>query len=301
MSARRVLISGGTGLLGKALLEAVPEGLDVFATFHQLPPPVEWRSRFHPLELLEARSITGLFDAVRPDVVIHAASIGNVDQAERDPARVRRVNVEGTRAIGRACERRGARCVLISSNAVFDGTHPPYAEDAPVRAINRYGALKIEAERWILAHCRSPLIIRPILMYGWPFPGGRDNAVTRWVDQLERGGVVEAAEDVWSMPLWAADGAAAVWAAVTQQRSGVYHVAGRDRVSLVEFARATARVFGYPDALIRPVPSAHFSRLAPRPADTAFLITKMVRELGVQPKGVDDGLALMRHTRLLVS
>ena len=301
MSRRRILITGGTGLLGKALLETAPEELEVFATWHRTPPPAEWRSRFHPLELLEPRSVAGLYDAVRPDAVIHAASIGSVDQAERDPAGVQRVNVDGTQALGRACAERAARFVFISSNAVFDGRHPPYAEDAPVRAVNRYGALKIHAEAWVRDHCQAPLIIRPILMYGWPFPGGRDNAVTRWLDHLERGRAVEVAEDVYSQPLLAANCAEAIWAALRQDRSGTYHVGGADRVSLLELARAAARAFGCPEQLIRPVPSHHFRALAPRPADTSFITTKMAQELGVRPMGVREGLAVMQRTRLLVA
>ena len=297
MHSARVLVTGGTGLLGKALLDAAPSGWRVVATAHRTCPPVEWAHRFTPLDLEDRAAIARVIDEVDPTVVIHAASIGSVDEAERHPEAVRRVNVGGTQAIGEACARHGAQLVFISSNAVFDGRHPPYAEDAPLQALNRYGALKIEAETWVRTQSIPHLIIRPILMYGWPFPGGRDNAMTRWLSQLERGHPFDVAEDIYSMPLLATNAAEAVWAAIGRGRSGTYHVAGADRVSLVEFARAVAQVFGHDERLIRPVPGASMAGLAPRPHDTSFVTTKMQQDLAVHPIGIREGLASLLRTR----
>lgn len=297
--ALRVLITGGTGLLGKALLETAPAGFEVLATFHRNPPPVEWRGRFFPLDVTSEASVAHVVAAMHPDVVIHAASLGSVDQAEREPALVRRVNVEGTQAIGRSCARCNARLVFISSNAVFDGAHPPYAEDSPVRAVNRYGALKIEAEAWVRASGLPHVIIRPILMYGWPFPGGRENVVTRWLAHWEAGQGTEVAQDIYSMPLFADNCAEAIWAAVREERRGTYHVAGANRVSLAAFAKETACVFGHDERLVIPVASAQLSGFAPRPSDTSFVTTKMERELGVRPIGIAEGLAILVKTRAL--
>lgn len=298
MSARRVLVTGGTGLLGKSLLDTAPDGWEVLATYHRTAPPTEWRSRFHPLDVRDESAVVRLVSAWQPECVIHTASIGSVDEAERSPEAVRSVNVGGTVAVGRACRRLGAHVIFISSNAVFDGEHPPYAEADPVRAINRYGALKIEAEAALCASGLPHTVIRPILLYGWPLPGGRDNAVTRWLARLEHGLPVEVAADVTSMPVPAATCAEAVWAVARLKRLGIYHVAGADRLSLAEFARGTAQAFGCDERLIRPVSRSWFSELAPRPRDTSFITTKMERELGLRPPGIREGLMAMQRSRL---
>jgi dTDP-4-dehydrorhamnose reductase len=297
MNQRRVLVAGGTGLLGHALLDAAPDGWEVEATWHLRRPPDAEQTKFHPLDVLDEDAVFRLIDAWRPDVVVHAASVGSVDLAERDPETVRRVNVGGLQNVARACARVGATLVFISSNAVFDGAAPPYAEDAAVHAVNTYGAIKIEAEQWLQSANVPHVIFRPLLMYGWPLPDGRSNAVTRWLNDLEAGRPVDVADDIHSMPLHAGNCADAIWAAIRLDRRGVYHVAGADRVTLVAFARETARVFDLPMALIRPVPSEHFTAFAPRPTDTSFTTTKMVRELGVRPSGIREGLAAMRRAR----
>lgn len=297
-SGRRVLITGGTGLLGQALLEAAPPGWEAVATFHRTPPAEAWRGQFHRLDVRDGAAVTELVEALRPALIIHAASMGSVEEAERDPDAVRAVNVGGTQAVGQVCGRVGARLVWISSNAVFDGEHPPYAEEAPVRAVNRYGAIKIEAERWVRKACPVPwVVLRPILMYGWPAPGGRGNVVTRWLECLERGEAVEVDARLISMPLLAANCAQAVWAAVTRGRTGVYHVAGADRLALLDFARRVAGAFDMDEGLVRPASERFLSRFAPRPADTSFVTTKMEQELGVRPIGTWEGLAVMQRAR----
>lgn len=302
MSGRRALITGGTGLLGNALLERAPAGWTVFATSHRRSPPADRQDRFLPLELCEAASLQQVFETVRPSVVIHTASSGSVDEAERDPAGVGAVNVSGTQAVGRSCARWNSRFVFISSNAVFDGRHPPYDEEAPLQSVNRYGALKIEAERWIWQNGPpDALVIRPLLLYGWPLAGGRENVVTRWLQRLEAGQSVEAAQDIYSMPLYVGQCAQAIWAAVVGDQSGIYHLAGADRVNLADFARATARAFDVEERLVVPVPSRRFVGLALRPADTSFVTTKMERELDVRPMGIAEGLAIMKRLRAVVS
>lgn len=297
MPNQTVLITGGTGLLGKALLETAPAGVRVVATCHRRPPPAGWRDRFHPLELTDPSSVARLFEEARPQAVIHTASIGEVDDAERDPGRARAVNVQGTRAVLQACRRRNAALIFISSNAVFDGTSPPYAEDAPLKSVNRYGQIKIEAEQMLRSADVPTLIVRPILMYGWPLEGGRENAVIRWLKALEEGKPVQVSEETVSMPLWVGDCARAVWTGLLRSKGGIVHVGGMDRVTMPKFAREVCRCFGHDEHLIQPVSSRAFAHLAPRPRDTSFDLTRLRQEFGIEPVGIREGLARMRLQR----
>lgn len=295
---KRILITGGTGLLGQALLKTAPEGIDLFGTYlPNRPSPIPMPCAFFPLDVQDKTQVAQVFEEIKPDLVIHTASIGSVDYAEHHREESWAVNVGGTLNIRQMCLRHNAKLIFISSNAVFDGKYPLYSEDAPVNPINYYGELKVEGERWIQSGGLEYAIVRPILMYGWHLPTERGNWVTSWIRALSQGEHVKVVDDVRSKPLFAPNSAEAIWAIITQNRTGVYHVAGADYITLHEFAINTAEVFGLDASLIDPVPSSYFPEIAPRPRDTSFNTTKMERELGVRPTGVREGLTCMKRTR----
>ena len=295
---KRILITGGTGLLGQALLSSAPPDPSLFGTY--LPdkaPSSELACPFFPLDVRDKDQVEQLFDQVKPDLVIHAASIGSVDYSEHHREESWAVNVGGTQNVGRECLRRRAKMIFISSNAVFDGEHPFYAEDAPVNPINYYGQLKVEGEQWVQASGLDNTIVRPILMYGWHLPIERGNWVTNWLRSLSQGQRVKVVDDVGTKPLYALNCAEVIWAVIAQHQTGIYHAAGADHITLYQFAQATAEVFGLDASLIDPVPSSYFPEIAPRPRDTSFDTSKMEKELGVRPWGVQDGLIHMQAER----
>ncbi|MFH1079081.1 MAG: SDR family oxidoreductase [Pseudomonadota bacterium] len=295
---KRVLVTGATGLLGVALQRFAPQDIQG----HGIIYPERSLPLALPFEILAADvsdrgQLEFAFERTRPDVVIHAAAVGSVDYAEKNREETRRVNVGGTANVVALCEIFNSRLVYISSNAVFDGRMPFYSETAPVNPINHYGVLKVEAEKVVREGNIPWAIVRPILMYGWPYPGERDNPVVWWVRSLENGQKIRVVDNVFNKPLATWSCAAAIWAVVQQDRSGVYHVAGRDHMSLYQFALLTADVFNLDAGLIQPVPDSFFPEIAPRPRDTSFDTTKMETELGVRTIGVEEGLIRMKAER----
>jgi dTDP-4-dehydrorhamnose reductase len=180
---------------------------------------------------------------------------------------------------------------------VFDGRAPLYSETTPVNPINYYGQLKVEAENVVRKSGIPWAIVRPILMYGWPYAGERDNPVVWWVNSLKNSKPIKVVDNVLSKPLPSWSGAEVLWAIIQQNRTGIYHAAGQDHISLYRFALLTAEVFGLDAGLITPVPDSYFPEIAPRPQDTSFDTTKMETELGVKTVGVRDGLLKMKTER----
>jgi len=297
---RRVLLTGGTGLLGVALQKTAPtniEGYSIYFPERHLPEPLPFQ--ILAADVTDQKQIQAIFEWAKPDVVIHTAAIGSVDFAERNRELTRKVNVGGTEVVAALCQIFKSRLIYISSNAVFDGCTPFYSETAPVNPINYYGQLKVEAEN-IVRESNTPwAIVRPILMYGWPYQGERDNPVVWWVRSLREGTPLNVVDNVFNKPLPAWSCAEVIWEVIRQQRNGIYHAAGRDHLSLYQFALQVADVFDLDARLITPVPDSYFPEIAPRPRDTSFDTTKMEKELGVKAISVKDGLLEMKTTRIL--
>jgi dTDP-4-dehydrorhamnose reductase len=293
----RILITGVTGLLGVALQHSARTSDDLFGIYYPsrfLPFPLGASVRM--ANVSDASGMRAIFEWAKPDVVIHAAAIGSVDYAEQHREQTRAVNVGGTKVVSELCRDFKASLIYISSNAVFDGKTPLYSETDLVNPLNYYGQLKVDAENVVKASGVFHAIVRPILMYGWPYPNERGNLVTTWVNALRAAKPINVVENVYSKPLFAQSCAEAIWAVINQKRNGIFHVAGRDHVSLYEFAQTVAKTFDLDRNLVHPVPDSFFSELAPRPRDTSFDTTKMEHEMGILPLSLEDGLRWMKET-----
>lgn len=297
MPNSRVLIIGGTGLLGKALIDTCPINVNLSITYLRDC----WKGVFfipaYSLDVTSKKDLARVFREARPTVVVHAGGMNSVDSAEQNQTMAYSVNVEGSQNIIELCQQYDARMIYVSSNAVYDGNHPPYSEDSIRSPVNYYGHLKVQAENLVMVSGLDYTIVRAILMYGWNFPQSRPNWVTTWIRTLEERRPVLVVNDRYSQPLFAEDCAAVIWRAIEKDQNSIYNVAGPDRLSLYEFAVQTARIMELEEELILPVPSCHFSHIAPRPVDTSFDSLKVRADLEVLPRGVVKGLRHIKETR----
>lgn len=288
----KVLITGGSSLLGKALLETVPGQTQTESTWYTNYV----MSGMLRLDITDDRQVKYVLSNVKPDVIIHCAGIAAVDYSELYVQETRISNVIGTQNIISAAKLLKAKLVYISTNAVFDGENAPYKEDDKCRPISLYGKIKKEVEDTITSEMVDYLIIRPILLYGWPWMGGRQNWVTRVIQSLERGLSVKMVDDTVSQPLYVKNCAETIWQLLKQNQRGIYHLGGPETMSLYDLAIKTADLFGLDDSLISRASSNDFKTLAPRPRDTHFCLDK-VMDLGIKLTNIEDGLIDMKNSR----
>lgn len=280
----KVLITGGSGLLGKSLKETVPPGVKVESTWYAHCIGAE-----HQMDVSNKSNVSYIFSLVEPDVVIHCAAIGKVDYAEWNYTDVHQVNVEGVKNVARAAHDHRAKFVFISTNAVFDGNHPPYNEESDCNPVNAYGRIKREAEQRV-KELHHWLIIRPFLLYGHHYKNCRPNWFTTIINALLDRKPLRLVNDVWWQPTNAQDCAKAIWRLIPDYDNEIFHVATDDRVTLYEFGLTIARLWGYEgEKFITPIETSELKGIAPRPVDTTYDLTKL-HDAGIKLMGIEEGL-----------
>jgi len=286
----KTLITGASGLLGRSLLRTAPKFSPVVGTF--LTPP-GWPGLVQ-LDIEGLELCRAVVNEVKPDVVIHCAGDGRVDFAEENPSAAKAIIHTGTSNIVQAAAEVGAHLVYISTNAVYDGNSPLYREESQHLPVNVYGRIKSEAEVIVMGYPHKWTIIRPIMLYGWPQAGKRDNLATRVIGALQAGNIIRVAKDIVSQPTYVMDLAEAIWWIVQAQQSDkeVWNMAPKERMTLYDFAVTIAEVFGLYPGLIVPVASSAFEELARRPRNTCFDVRKL--EQVYQLKAAREGLRAMK-------
>ena len=139
-----VLITGGTGFLGKHLGRSLANKYNVVLAGrnnkHNMDAQHFSGCLALPMDVTHIESIRDVFAEVRPDVVIHAAATKYVDLSERQPMECIDINVYGSQNIARVCVERGVRSVIGMST---DKAAPPVG--------NTYGLTKALMERMFCA------------------------------------------------------------------------------------------------------------------------------------------------------
>ncbi len=166
----KAMLTGSTGLLGRALVKALESRPDIHYTataFSRAAPPLA------RLDLNDSDAVLAFVEEYHPDIIIHAAAERRPDAVEAHRDEARRLNVDATGTLARAGAKIGAFFIYISTDSVFDGTNPPYYPDSPVNPLNEYARLKLEGEIRVAEaygnHAgEKTAVIRIPLLYG-PF------------------------------------------------------------------------------------------------------------------------------------
>jgi len=291
-----VLISGANGLLGRYLIQgqgADSEILGIVRSKDSMGAFFECETR--ALDLTQFSEVVKLLNDFTPEVIIHTAAEGRVDSVQHRVDEFKKLNVDLPSLFSRYSKDTGAQIVHVSSNAVFGGKTSSYSDYSEFDPINDYGTLKVEAEKSVIQQNPNALIVRPILMYGWPARSGRQNPVSSWISNLREGKTIRVVDDVWTEPLAAWDCAAAIWCALDERMTGPLNVSGGVKISLLEFANVVASVFDLDSSLIEPASSGDFPTLAPRPTSTSFDLKRLTDELGFHPSPPLEGLGQLKR------
>lgn len=191
MSSKTFLVTGGSGFLGRALIERLVQLPDC-----SVVAPVRATSAVLPagVRQLPLTSLNGTNDwseaLTDVDVVVHAAARVHVmKEVASDPlGAFREVNTEATLNLARQAAASGTkRFIFISSIKVNgEGAEPGtvYSADDVPAPIDPYGISKLEAEQGLKELAADTgmevVIIRPVLVYG---PGVKANflSMMRWL------------------------------------------------------------------------------------------------------------------------
>ncbi len=221
-------ITGAGGLIGGALVRAAAS----FAPGWQ----VRGLQRTE-LDLTDVPAVRELFQRDKPGLLIHCAGLTKTRLCQQEPALARKLNVEVTARLAELAA--DIPLIFFSTDLVFDGGKGNYDETDSPNPLNIYAETKLAAERIVLANPRHT-VIRTSLNGGASPTGDRGfNEEMRRAWQA--GKTLKLFTDEFRCPIPAAVTAQAVWSLAAKDQPGLYHLAGRERLSRWQIGRLMAR------------------------------------------------------------
>lgn len=292
---KKILIIGSNGLLGKALCETLKGKFKVFG----LGSSGKTRARYVKCDIRLRKKLVTEFLRLKPDIIVHAAAISDVDYCEKNPRKARAVNSLGTRNVSYAAKKSGSFLIYISTDYVFNGRKKrPYREIDRVFPINIYGKTKLEGEEFVRRILDKYLIIRT----SWIFGPGRDNFVTEIIQVANKTKEIKIVADKFGSPTYSRDLASAIYdiISISSELSNtdlILNISNSDFCSRFEFAKKIFKYTGVSDVKITPIKASEFNWLAERPAYSVLDNSKFKNIIGYKLRPWQE--ALREYTQML--
>lgn len=148
----RILIFGGDGMLGHALVRSWRERHEVFVTFRQDEAAYRSLAEFagvtalHGVDARNLQDVVGAVAQARPDAVVNAIGIVKQRPTAKESIPSLEVNALFPHRLSEVCKAAGARLVHLSTDCVFSGAKGHYREEDPADATDLYGRSKLLGE-----------------------------------------------------------------------------------------------------------------------------------------------------------
>jgi dTDP-4-dehydrorhamnose reductase len=287
----KLLITGASGLYGSKLAQmALSKNYEVYSSDIQ---SLSIYGNFVKLDISGKAQVDEAFKTIKPDVVVHAATLTDVDKCELNKDLAWKVNVEGTKNIVEAAKDTGSFLIYISTDYVFGGETGRYKETDLPNPINYYGITKLKAEE-IVKTQKEYFIARPSVMYGSTPAAGKVNFALWIIEKLRKGEHVKIVTDQWNTPTLNTNLAEMTLEVIEHKLTGIYHLCGATRLSRFEFAGQIADVFSLDKGLIDKVLSSQFTLPAKRPIDSSLDTSKAQQTLQHKPLEMDMALKQLK-------
>jgi len=276
-----VVVTGGTGFLGAAVIELLgARGDEVVALVRPGAAPadspgVRWVEQ-------DLAAPLGAALPERADAVVHLAQSRRYREFPEGVLDVQAVNVTMTVELLDYARRAGAQTfVYASSGAIYASGPEPVRETDMPRPGNFYAASKLAGELAVepfRALLRAH-ILRFFFIYG---PGQRNMFIPGVLGRIRDGGDVTLAGDdgIRVNPVYVGDAARAVSATLELAEPATLNIAGPDVVSLRQIAQTGGRLLGREPS---------FVNTDPQP-DLVASIDRMRAAVGAPEVGFDEGL-----------
>jgi dTDP-4-dehydrorhamnose reductase len=222
----KILIFGGTGQLGKSLLEfSWGDEVTLFS-----PARAE-------VDILEFKKVQDFVSSINPEYVINATAWTDVIGAETQITSAINLNVDAVANLASVCRDLDIPLIHISTDYVFDGFRgDAYIESDSANPLTSYGRSKYDGEKKII---ESGISKYYIIRTSWLYSKHGKNFVKTIVAKALRNQPASIVDDQFGSPTFAGDLAAGI-ASITEVKPkyGIYHFSNLGKISWFDLGRA---------------------------------------------------------------
>ena len=265
----------------KIVRKLINSGNDVSSSYYKNKLNVK---NEYELDIRKKDETVELISKLYPDIVIHTASLTNIDLCEMNKKLADSVNIEGTKNVISGCQKTDSKLIYISTSFVFNGEKKEYLEEDKLTPATYYGFTKFKGEEIVKNSKLSFLILRTDQPYDWKEKWQSTNSVLRVLETLQEGKILNEIVDWYNVPTYLPDFVNALENLINSNLLGIFHVCGS--------------IFGLNENMIKPI-NSKILNLAAKRVNVNLSNEKLFQKIGIKMMGIEKGLQSMKENKEL--
>ncbi|MDX2278923.1 MAG: dTDP-4-dehydrorhamnose reductase [Saprospiraceae bacterium] len=272
-----ILVTGANGQLGQCFRQLADQNPKVYFYF----------AGSSELDITNKRMVRKFFEQHPVSWCINCAAYTAVDQAQKEPAVARKINISGVKNLAEACAPQGIPLIHFSTDYVYHTKqNTPFKEDNPVSPKSVYARTKRSGERAALLANPNTMVIRT----SWVYSEFAHNFVKTMLRLGRERSNLNVVYDQIGTPTYAPDLAAAVLDIIRKAETeavppyllaGIWHYSNEGVTSWYDFAKAIFEIKNIP-CVVQPIESKAYPTPAMRPHFSLMDKSKIRTAFGLQ-------------------
>lgn len=289
MSALKILITGGSGLLGQYLNAALSKHNEILTLYNHHPGNcVTYKSKKN--DITDHKKFNHLFTQFNPDVVIHTAAFTTPVIPDGVTSKeIYNVNVNATLNIARQCEEAGCKLIYLSTDLVYAGYRGSMLkEDAKLIPASLYAETKLVAEEKIKETFDNYIILRTALLIGFGLNHSKCHFHQMYND-LKDGKRVKLFNDQYRTPLSLIEAPRMLAELIKLDiKTETINFGGKERIARSELGELVCRISGFDKNLIECISLSSVPQV-PQVADVS-MNTEKLQSYGIALFGIEEAV-----------
>ena len=283
----KILITGGSGLLGQYLNLALSKNHNILTFYHSnIGNCADFNSI--KINLLDSIELSKIFFDFKPDVVIHTAAISHPILPEGiSPRDVYDLNVTATKNIAELCDKFNSKLIYTSTDLVYAGYRGSMLkEDAKLIPVSLYAETKLMGEIKIQQTFDNFIILRTALLFGFGINHSKNHFHQMYLD-LQQGKPVKLFTDQFRTPLSLIDAARIINELISNDiKSEIINFGGLERVSRYELGERLCEIAKFDKNLLTKITMDDVPGL--QKVEDVSMNTDKVQSFGIRQKTLDE-------------
>jgi dTDP-4-dehydrorhamnose reductase len=288
----KIIITGGSGLLGQYLNLAASGKYDILTIYNSNPGNC-LRFNSAKTDLRDEDRFNKLFAEYKPNIVIHSAAITNpIPNPDQSSKLYYDVNVKAAKNLAGLCEKFNSKLIYISTDLVYAGYRGSMLkEDAKLIPASLYAETKLMGEIKIHETFENYIILRTSLLYGFGLNHSRCHFHNMFED-LKNKKPVKLFIDQYRTPISLTEAAKITFEIINKDVEGeIINLGGKQRVSRFELGEILCNEAGFDNSLLEKIRMSAVPQL-PKVEDVS-LNTDKLQSIGINQKCIGESIKEM--------